>query len=84
MPEDDKKIQRDGKPEQIVEARDDVPDVQAARDDARPLVDGEWLKKSRDDVPPSDRPAPKNPLLHLKPHKTDDQTDNANKPQNKE
>ena len=86
MPEDSKKIRirRRGTPERIVEARDVVHAVQGARVDVRSLVDREWEKKSRDDVPPSDRPMPKNPLLHLKPHKTDDQGSSTDKSKNKD
>lgn len=54
------------------------------RVDVRSLVDKEWEKKSRDDVPPSKQPMPKNPLLFLKPHKTDDQGNGTNEPQNKD
>lgn len=39
--------------------------VEETREDFRPP---EWLKKSRDDVPPNDRPLPKSPLVTLKPH----------------
>ncbi len=41
----------------------------AQREDVRSFVDGDWLKKSRDDVPPTNRPMPENPLINLRPHK---------------
>lgn len=41
----------------------------AQREDVRALVDGDWLKKSRDDVPPGNRRMPQNPLVNLKPPK---------------
>ena len=48
--------------------------TEKARIDVRSVVDGDWLKKSRDDVPPNDRPIPTNPLLELKPHSPDEQS----------
>jgi hypothetical protein len=41
--------------------------VKESRDDSSPLFTGDWLKKSRDDIPASNKPLPKNPLLNIGP-----------------
>lgn len=47
-------------------------ELQEARHDVRVPWDAEWQKHSRDDIPPSPRPLPENPLLQLKPQPTQD------------
>ncbi len=47
----------------------DILAEMAQREDVHSFVDGDWLKKSRDDVPPTNRPMPENPLINLRPHK---------------
>ena len=51
--------------------------LKGSRDDVRTKIDKDWEKKSRDDVPPSNRPPPKNPLLNLTPHTPDEEQQGA-------
>ena len=55
--------------------------VEQPRVDVRLLVDKDWEKKSRVDVPLTGRPMPRNPLLNLKPHTPKDQSGNNSKPE---
>jgi len=55
------------------------------RVDVHSRRNGDWKKKTRDDVPPlpANHPMPENPFLILKPHKPNDQGNNDSKPEPK-
>ena len=83
MASNDNKAPGSGHPEQEVRRlrrrSTDIFTEMAQREDVRSFVDGDWHKKSRDDVPPSNRPMPENPLINLRPHKPTgrDRNDNS-------